>query len=116
MDAIFSTNTLDELSVPLVGGEGLPPQSVPGSQVPLVLCPFVPRDNGTVDEEDPRITALKQAAYGIALPAICILGVVGNLLNLVVLTRRNMKGTAYIYMRGEYKPTILCWGLQFMES
>jgi len=103
MDAIFSTNALDELSVPLVGGEGLPPHSVTGSQVPLVLCPFVPRDNGTVDEEeDPRITALKQAAYGIALPAICILGVVGNLLNLVVLTRRNMKGTAYIYMRGEY--------------
>jgi hypothetical protein len=34
------------------------------------------------------------------MPAICCLGILGNVLNLVVLTRRNMKGTAYIYMRG----------------
>jgi hypothetical protein len=37
------------------------------------------------------------------MPAICCLGVVGNILNLVVLTRRNMKGIAYIYMRGKYR-------------
>ncbi|XP_059476386.1 probable G-protein coupled receptor B0563.6 isoform X2 [Neocloeon triangulifer] len=107
MDAIFSSSTLEDLSVPLVGGEE-PPQTVPGSTVPLALCPFVPRENITLnDEEDPRITALKQAAYGIALPAICTLGVVGNLLNLVVLTRRNMKGTAYIYMRGYAAASLL---------
>jgi hypothetical protein len=34
------------------------------------------------------------------MPAICFLGILGNVLNLVVLTRRNMKGIAYIYMRG----------------
>lgn len=41
-------------------------------------------------------------SYGIILPIICTLGILGNVLNLVVLTRRNMRGTAYIYMRGKY--------------
>ncbi|XP_055532130.1 probable G-protein coupled receptor B0563.6 [Wyeomyia smithii] len=50
--------------------------------------------------EDPRIEYLRKISYGIALPIICALGIVGNVLNLVVLTRRNMRGTAYIYMRG----------------
>ncbi|XP_055615804.1 probable G-protein coupled receptor B0563.6 [Toxorhynchites rutilus septentrionalis] len=50
--------------------------------------------------EDPRIENLRKLSYGIALPIICALGIVGNVLNLVVLTRRNMRGTAYIYMRG----------------
>ncbi|XP_022899790.1 probable G-protein coupled receptor B0563.6 [Onthophagus taurus] len=50
--------------------------------------------------DDPRIEILKRYSYGIALPAIGLLGVIGNILNLVVLTRKNMRGTAYIYMRG----------------
>ncbi|XP_063240811.1 probable G-protein coupled receptor B0563.6 isoform X1 [Bacillus rossius redtenbacheri] len=50
--------------------------------------------------EDPRTDALRRCAYGVALPAICCLGILGNVLNLLVLTRRNMKGTAYVYMRG----------------
>ncbi|XP_076170579.1 putative G-protein coupled receptor B0563.6 [Ptiloglossa arizonensis] len=50
--------------------------------------------------EDPRTPSLRRISYGIILPAICCLGIIGNILNLVVLTRRNMRGTAYIYMRG----------------
>ncbi|XP_076248198.1 putative G-protein coupled receptor B0563.6 [Calliopsis andreniformis] len=50
--------------------------------------------------EDPRTPTLRRISYGIILPAICCLGIIGNVLNLVVLTRRNMRGTAYIYMRG----------------
>ncbi|XP_043790975.1 probable G-protein coupled receptor B0563.6 isoform X1 [Apis laboriosa] len=50
--------------------------------------------------EDPRIPSLKRISYGIVLPTICCFGIVGNILNLIVLTRRNMRGTAYIYMRG----------------
>lgn len=52
--------------------------------------------------EDSRTETLRRYSYGVALPAICLLGIVGNILNLVVLTRRNMRGTAYIYMRGKY--------------
>lgn len=51
--------------------------------------------------EDPRIPPLKRISYGIVLPTICCFGIVGNILNLIVLTRRNMRGTAYIYMRGK---------------
>lgn len=51
--------------------------------------------------EDPRTPTLRRISYGIVLPAICCLGIIGNMLNLLVLTRRNMRGTAYIYMRGE---------------
>ncbi|KAG7211222.1 hypothetical protein KM043_010537 [Ampulex compressa] len=53
--------------------------------------------------EDPRTPSLRRISYGIVLPAICCLGIIGNILNLVVLTRRNMRGTAYIYMRGELR-------------
>lgn len=51
--------------------------------------------------EDPRTEALREYCYGIILPIICALGIIGNVLNLIVLTRRNMRGTAYIYMRGK---------------
>ncbi|EFN65952.1 Probable G-protein coupled receptor B0563.6 [Camponotus floridanus] len=49
--------------------------------------------------EDPRTPTLRRISYGIVLPTICCFGIIGNILNLVVLTRRNMRGTAYIYMR-----------------
>ncbi|XP_074038647.1 probable G-protein coupled receptor B0563.6 [Leptinotarsa decemlineata] len=52
------------------------------------------------ESEDPRIEILRRYSYGFALPSICFLGIIGNIFNLVVLTRRNMRGTAYIYMRG----------------
>lgn len=51
--------------------------------------------------EDPRTVSLKRISYGIILPSICCLGIIGNILNLIVLTRGNMIGPAYTYMRGE---------------
>lgn len=70
-----------------------------------VDCSLCPWSNLTWSE-DHRIEILRRYSYGIALPSICLLGIVGNVLNLVVLTRRNMKGTAYIYMRGKSKKNI----------
>lgn len=67
------------------------------------LC-MLPEDLETL--EDPRTASLRRVSYGIVLPAICCLGIIGNVLNLVVLTRRNMRGTAYIYMRGEFFASI----------
>ncbi|ALC49580.1 CG33639 [Drosophila busckii] len=49
--------------------------------------------------EDPRTELLRLYSYGIFLPIICTLGIIGNILNLLVLTRRNMSGPAYVYMR-----------------
>lgn len=46
---------------------------------------------------------LKYYSYGIALPTICVLGILGNVLNLIVLTRPTMRGPAYVYMRGNHK-------------
>ncbi|KAK2586961.1 hypothetical protein KPH14_008487 [Odynerus spinipes] len=63
------------------------------------LC-VLPEDLGIL--EDPRTPTLRRISYGIILPAICCLGIIGNALNLLVLTRRNMRGTAYIYMRARY--------------
>lgn len=64
--------------------------------------------------EDPRTEALRRYSYGIILPTICFFGIVGNILNLVVLTRRNMRGTAYIYMRGLFTLfTIILFALVF---
>jgi len=60
------------------------------------------------DPDDPRDETLRRYSYGVAMPAICCLGVLGNILNLVVLTRRNMKGIAYVYMRGKYLCASYC--------
>ncbi|KRF82165.1 probable G-protein coupled receptor B0563.6 isoform X1 [Drosophila virilis] len=57
------------------------------------------RDDLYADVEDPRTESLREYCYGLMLPVICALGIIGNVLNLIVLTRRNMRGTAYIYMR-----------------
>ena len=57
--------------------------------------------NEIEDSEDPRIRSLTKISYGFVLPTICLFGIIGNILNLIVLTRRNMQGTAYIYMRGK---------------
>lgn len=46
------------------------------------------------------IEDVKYFTYGILWPTICGLGIIGNVLNLIVLNQPNMKGTAYIYMRG----------------
>lgn len=43
---------------------------------------------------------LKYYSYGIALPTICVLGILGNVLNLICL--KKMRGPAYIYMRGNH--------------
>ncbi|XP_070495767.1 probable G-protein coupled receptor B0563.6 [Chironomus tepperi] len=50
--------------------------------------------------DDLRTENLRKLSYGIVLPIICAFGIIGNLLNILVLTRKNMRGTAYIYMRG----------------
>ncbi|XP_012279156.1 probable G-protein coupled receptor B0563.6 [Orussus abietinus] len=63
----------------------------------IEVCP-VPEVEGI--PEDPRTAILRRISYGVVLPGVCLLGIVGNILNLVVLTRRNMRGTAYVYMRG----------------
>ncbi|XP_014206493.1 probable G-protein coupled receptor B0563.6 [Copidosoma floridanum] len=57
--------------------------------------------------EDPRIPDLRNVTYGIVIPVICFFGIFGNVLNLIVLTRRNMQGTAYIYMRGYSTASLL---------
>ncbi|GLV45633.1 uncharacterized protein CBL_02652 [Carabus blaptoides fortunei] len=69
------------------------------------ICPFSGLNRSVdldtlLDSEDPRTEALRRYSYGVVLPTICCFGIVGNILNLVVLTRKNMRGTAYIYMRG----------------
>ncbi|KAH8323786.1 hypothetical protein KR067_000265 [Drosophila pandora] len=57
------------------------------------------RDDFYRDVEDPRTESLREYCYGLLLPIICAMGIIGNVLNLIVLTRRNMRGIAYIYMR-----------------
>ncbi|EDV95168.1 GH17794 [Drosophila grimshawi] len=63
------------------------------------LYPDDMRDDWFADAEDPRTELLRQYCYGYFLPFICASGIIGNVLNLIVLTRRNMRGPSYIYMR-----------------
>ncbi|XP_063705932.1 probable G-protein coupled receptor B0563.6 [Culicoides brevitarsis] len=77
---------------------------LPQQSVHLNLCISQRGTNLTMDHilngYDAPTENLQKIIYGIILPTICALGIIGNVLNLIVLTRRNMRGTAYIYMRG----------------
>lgn len=57
---------------------------------------------GVGNNNELTIEDVKYLTYGILWPTICGLGIIGNILNLIVLNQPNMKGTAYIYMRGRY--------------
>ena len=48
-----------------------------------------------------KIIYLKKISYGIIMPIMCMFGIFGNLMNLLVLTRRNIQGIAYFYMQGK---------------
>jgi len=55
----------------------------------------------TTDSDDlTSIEELKCITYELVWLVICAVGIVGNVMNLIVLSQPNMKGTAYIYMRG----------------
>jgi hypothetical protein len=58
------------------------------------------RNNKSFPAGEVTIEDVKFVTYGILWPAVCALGIIGNVLNLFVLNQPNMKGTAYIYMRG----------------
>jgi hypothetical protein len=78
--------------------------SVFPDQEDVSVCTTSPNSTSLAlqDPDDPRDETLRRYSYGVAMPAICCLGVLGKILNLVVLTRRNMKGIAYVYMRGKH--------------
>ena len=67
----------------------------------LEYLPLCPVHNRTAKSNyNLAVEEVKYITYGILMPSICALGIVGNVLNLIVLNQANMKGTAYIYMRG----------------
>lgn len=65
--------------------------NVSGSALSNSLLEFSPPPNGSVER-------LKFIAYGIVSSVIISLGILGNLTNLVVLTRPNLKGVTFVYL------------------
>ena len=76
-----------------------------GNMMPGIVSPGSQKHQSSSllqQHDDEDMQRLKYYSYGIVLPAVCILGIVGNVLNLIVLTRPTMKGPAYVYMRGTW--------------
>jgi hypothetical protein len=95
--------TTDYLNVTDVGGNGIGDFS--NVLVPACILGLTRNNNESVttnntDGSGVTIEDVKFVTYGILWPAVCALGIIGNVLNLIVLNQPNMKGTAYIYMRG----------------
>lgn len=57
--------------------------------------------------ESAEIRRVKFYSYAIVMPCVILLGVVGNIASFIALTKQNMKGTAYIYMKGNKSYVIL---------
>ncbi|OQR72730.1 G-protein coupled receptor-like [Tropilaelaps mercedesae] len=55
-------------------------------------------DNVSLEELQERIATVKLFAYGVIAVGIIVLGLVGNVMNLIILTRPNLKGVTYVYL------------------
>jgi hypothetical protein len=103
--------TTDYLNVTDVGGNGIGDFS--NVLVPACILGLTRNNNESVttnntDGGGVTIEDVKFVTYGILWPAVCALGIIGNVLNLTVLNQPNMKGTAYIYMRGSIVYSAFC--------
>ena len=54
----------------------------------------------TTQDFEHAMNDLRWVAYRVVMPVIIAGGLVGNLLNLVVLTRPALKGVTYVYLSG----------------
>jgi hypothetical protein len=97
--------TTDYLNVTDVGGNGIGIGDFSNVLVSACILGLTRNKNESVtttntDGGGVTIEDVKFVTYGILWPAVCALGIIGNVLNLIVLNQPNMKGTAFIYMRG----------------
>lgn len=51
-----------------------------------------------VDSEFQEVKMVKFVAYSVVFPVIIVLGVIGNVINLIVLTRPSLKGVTFVYL------------------
>ncbi|XP_076045707.1 uncharacterized protein LOC143027947 [Oratosquilla oratoria] len=70
--------------------------------VPLVAKVMATSGTGGGGGGSQDIEQVKFLAYGVIMPILVGLGLLGDIFNLIVLTRPNMTGVAYVYMRGKY--------------
>ena len=55
---------------------------------------------GHSNDED--IVSMVTYTYAIIMPSIIGCGIIGNVTNLIVLTRRRLQGVSYLYLRGKF--------------
>lgn len=69
---------------------------------PKSLCPSANNTDSvgqaSLYELQERLATLKFLAYGVIAIFIIVLGFIGNVINLIVLTRPNLKGVTYVYL------------------
>ncbi|XP_022659825.1 probable G-protein coupled receptor B0563.6 isoform X2 [Varroa destructor] len=63
-----------------------------------ILKNFAGFDRAALEELQERIATVKLLAYGVTAVGIIVLGLVGNIINLIILTRPNLKGVTYVYL------------------
>ena len=56
--------------------------------------------NNTLEEKEESVEMIKYVAYSIVAYMVVVVGMMGNLLSLLVLTRPNLKGVMYVYLIG----------------
>ena len=65
---------------------------------------------------DVRVTMATVVVCGGIIPVICILGIAGNILNLVVLANRKLQDSPYVYLRALAVSDLLTLLLKFFNS
>lgn len=78
------------------GSAGVPPSALPLPMKELQM------------KELPLDVKLTVVAYCYILPAVCVIGIVGNMMNVVTLASRKLRAVSYMYLRALAIADLLC--------
>ncbi|KAL3104178.1 hypothetical protein niasHS_002205 [Heterodera schachtii] len=83
----------------------LVPSLTPSTNSPLLLLPSTTPSTAAAAQD---IKTIKLVAYCYILPVVCVLGIIGNLMNVITLASPRLRAVSYMYLRALAIADLLC--------
>uniref|UniRef100_A0A183BYG2 G_PROTEIN_RECEP_F1_2 domain-containing protein n=1 Tax=Globodera pallida TaxID=36090 RepID=A0A183BYG2_GLOPA len=84
----------------------LVPSLAPSTNSSMLLLPSSTSLTSTASRDN--IKTIKMIAYCYILPAVCVLGIIGNLMNVITLASPRLRAVSYMYLRALAIADLLC--------